>query len=133
MRPRDTGWFAAFGALEAGGGGSVAYAKDGTRFMGATFDPTGLYRLAAVFDWMKEIGLTVDAIHGHVLALQALFRAEVARAKVKPLCDARLVTPVAVGSARGHFLTFELADAQAIYDRLARAMAATAASISSAV
>jgi len=121
MRPRDTGWFAAFGALAAGGGGRVAYAKDGTRFMGATFDPTGLYRLAAVFDWMRAIGLTVDAIHGHVLALQELFRAEIARAKVKPLCDARLVTPVAAGSTRGHFLTFELADAQAIHDRLARA------------
>jgi kynureninase len=121
MRPRDTGWFAAFGALEAGGGGSVAYAKDGTRFMGATFDPTGLYRLAAVFDWMREIGLTVDAIHDHVLALQELFRAKIARAKVEPLCAARLVTPVAAGSTRGHFLTFELPDAQAIHDRLARA------------
>src|SRR5262249_21316138 len=120
-RPRDTGWFAAFGALEDGGGARVAYAKDGTRFMGATFDPTGLYRLSAVFDWMKEIGLTVDAIHDHVLALQVLFHAAVARAKVKPLCDAQLVTPVAAGSARGHFLTFELANAQAIHDRLARA------------
>jgi len=47
MRPRDTGWFAAFGALERGGGASVAYGKDGTRFMGATFDPTGLYRLCS--------------------------------------------------------------------------------------
>src|SRR5262249_59177257 len=95
--------------------------KDGTRFMGATFDPTGLYRLAAVFDWMKEIGLTVEAIHDHVLTLQALFHAEIARAKIKPLYDAQLVTPVAAGSARGHFLTFELANAQAIHDRLARA------------
>ncbi|MFL6823029.1 MAG: aminotransferase, partial [Xanthobacteraceae bacterium] len=41
--------------------------------------------------------------------------------KIKPLCDARLVTPVAEGTARGHFLTFELAGAQAIHDRLARA------------
>jgi selenocysteine lyase/cysteine desulfurase len=121
MRPRDTGWFAAFGALERGGGARVAYGKDGTRFMGATFDPTGLYRLAAVFDWMQAIGLTVAAVHDHVLALQELFRAEIARAKIKPLCDARLVTPVAAGSTRGHFLTFELADAQAIHDRLARA------------
>src|SRR5262249_59304190 len=110
---------AAFGALQAGGGGRVAYGKDGTRCMGATFDPTGLYRLAAVFDWMKEIGLTVEAIHDHVLALRALFRAEVARAKIKPLCDARLVTPIPAGSARGHFLTFELADAQAVHDPLA--------------
>jgi kynureninase len=120
MRPRDTGWFAAFGAL-SGSGGAVAYGSDGTRFLGATFDPTGLYRLGAVLDWMDAIGLTVAAIHDHVLALQDLFRAGIARAQVRPLCDALLVTPVATGIARGHFLTFELADAQAIHDRLARA------------
>ena len=121
MRPRDTGWFAAFGALEAGGGGSVAYAKDGTRFMGATFDPTGLYRLAAVFDWMDEIGLTVAMIHAHVRALQDLFLAEIVRVGVKPLRDARLVTPITNELPCGHFLTFETAAARAIHDRLARA------------
>src|SRR5205823_4932271 len=57
-RPRDTGWFAAFGALRGASAG-VAYGTDGSRFMGATFDPTGLYRLAAVFDWMQGIALTV--------------------------------------------------------------------------
>ena len=106
MRPRDTGWFAEFGALAARDGGKVAYGSDGTRFMGATFDPTGLYRLAAMLDWMRTIGLTVDAIHEHVLALQELFLDEITRG-VKPLCDARLVTPVGPGSTRGHFLTFE--------------------------
>jgi kynureninase len=120
MRPRDTGWFAAFGALSASGSG-VAYGRDGSRFMGATFDPSGLYRLAAVFDWMDGIGLTVDAIHRQVLALQDIFRAEVDRVGVRPLCEARLVTPVGSSSARGHFLTFELADAQALYERLSRA------------
>jgi kynureninase len=119
-RPRDTGWFAAFGALSASAGG-VAYGADGSRFMGATFDPSGLYRLAAVFDWMEAIGLTVDAIHRHVMALQDIFRAEIARAGVRPLCEARLVTPIGSTSARGHFLTFELADAQALYERLAQA------------
>jgi kynureninase len=121
MRPRDTGWFAAFGALSDDASGGVAYGTDGSRFMGATFDPSGLYRLAAVFDWMDEMGLTVAAIHDHVLALQDLFLGELARAKVKPLCDARLVTPIAAGAARGHFLTFELASAQALHDRLAGA------------
>jgi selenocysteine lyase/cysteine desulfurase len=121
MRPRDTGWFAAFGALSGGSGGAVPYGTDGTRFMGATFDPSGLYRMAAVFDWMDEIGLSVAAIHDHVLALQNLFREEIARAKIAPLIAARLVTPVAAGEARGHFLTFELDGAQALHDRLARA------------
>jgi selenocysteine lyase/cysteine desulfurase len=120
MRPRDTGWFAAFGAL-SGSRGGVDYGSDGSRFLGATFDPTGLYRLAAVLDWMDAIGLTVAAIHDHVLALQDCFRAEIARAKVRPLCEARLVTPVGSGIARGHFLTFELANAQAMHDRLAGA------------
>jgi kynureninase len=119
-RPRDTGWFAAFGALSASGGG-VAYGSDGSRFLGATFDPTGLYRQAAVFDWMTEIGLTVDAIHDHVLALQELFRAAIVRAKVRPLCEARLVTPVGSNAAHGNFLTFQLPGAQAMHDRLARA------------
>jgi kynureninase len=36
-----------------------------------------------------------------------------------------LVTPVAAGTARGHFLTFELARAQAIHDRLMRAKIVT--------
>jgi kynureninase len=70
---------------------------------------------------MDEIGLTVEAIHAHVLALQELFLAEIARLGVQPLRDARLVTPVASGVARGHFLTFETAAAQAMHDRLARA------------
>src|SRR5262249_48435475 len=121
MRPRDTGWFAAFGALAAGGGARFAFAKDGTPLAGATVYPTRPYQRGAGMVRMQAVGLTADAIHDHVLALQELFRAAIARAKVKPLCDARLVTPVAAGSTRGHFLTFELANAHAIYDRLARA------------
>ena len=65
-RPRDTGWFAAFGAL-TGAQRGVPYGDDGSRFLGATFDPSGLYRLAAVLDWIDAIGLTVEAIHAHVL------------------------------------------------------------------
>jgi kynureninase len=119
-RPRDTGWFAAFGALSSGGS-AVGYGTDGSRFLGSTFDPSGLYRLAAVLDWMDEIGLTVEAIHAHVLGLQDLFLAEIARLAMQPLTAARLVTPVGDGVARGHFLTFETAAAQVMHDRLARA------------
>jgi selenocysteine lyase/cysteine desulfurase len=120
MRPRDTGWFAAFGALSEETAGKVAYSDDGSRFLGATFDPTGLYRLAAVFDWMDEIELTVAAIHAHALALQNLFLAAVARTNVRPLCEARLVTPMG-DALRGNFLTFELNDAGAVHQRLMRA------------
>ena len=68
-RPRDTGWFAAFGALAERQQG-VPYAQGGGRFLGATFDPSGLYRMQAVLTWLDAIGLRVEAIHAHVLALQ---------------------------------------------------------------
>ena len=94
--------------------------------MGATFDPTGLYRLAAVLDWMDAIGLTVAAIHDHVLALQDLFLAAIARAQVRPLCDARLVTPVATGSRARPFPHVRARRTRRrIHDRLARASIVT--------
>ncbi len=104
-RPRDTGWYAAFGALSARQTG-VRYSEDGMRFAGATFDPSGFYRMRAVFAWMEDIGLTVEAIHAHVLALQEHFLATTERYAFPMLRGARLVTPVDTPQ-RGHFLTFE--------------------------
>src|SRR6516164_3661517 len=72
-RPRDTGWFADFGSLAAPEGKSVAYPQDAGRFLGATFDPSGLYRLAAVFDWLARESLTAEQIHRHAQALMTLF------------------------------------------------------------
>jgi kynureninase len=115
-RPRDTGWFAAFGALEGRQRG-VPYGEDGSRFWGATFDPVGLYRQRAVFDWMNGIGLTVGMIHDHALALQEQFLASVHAQGVAALARARLVTPVDTRE-RGHFLTFETPSAGAIHKLL---------------
>ena len=119
-RPRDTGWFAGFGALTGTAAGEVAYAADGSRFLGATFDPSGFYRLAAVFEWMDKIGLSVAAIHEHVLSLQARFLNNVEAAGIEPLRTARLVTPIATPE-RGHFLCYETPDAASIHARLAAA------------
>lgn len=116
-RPRDTGWYAAFGALEESGGG-VGYSRDGMRFFGSTFDPSGLYRMQAVFAWLDEIGLTVPGIHDHVLGLQDRFLAGIETAGIVPLTSARLVTPAGRGVNRGHFLTFETPDAGALHRRL---------------
>ncbi len=116
-RPRDTGWFAAFGAL-SGRQAGVPYGEDGSRFWGATFDPVGFYRQRAVFDWMQGIGLTVEAIHDHVLALQERFLA--GAGALPMLAEARLVTPLDT-RGRGHFLTFERQGAGALHDRLAAA------------
>ncbi len=67
---------------------------------------------------MAAIGLTVEAIHAHVLALQERFLAQAGELPL--LAGARLITPMETRQ-RGHFLTFELAGAGALHDRLAAA------------
>ena len=68
-RPRITGWFAEFEDLTLPPG-SVGYRKDAMRFMGATFDPSGLYRFNAVRRMLWENGLTTARISAHVTRLQ---------------------------------------------------------------
>ena len=53
--------------------------------------------------------------------MQEIFLDEIERRDVRPLCNARLVTPVGPAIERGHFLAFETGAAAAIHDRLARA------------
>ncbi len=69
-RPPLTGWFAEFGDLTAPPGSSVGYTADAMRFMGATFDPSALYRFNAVQRMLREEGLTTAAIGAHVARLQ---------------------------------------------------------------
>ena len=114
-RPRDTGWYAAFGTLSNVQRGQVGYSHDGWRFMGATFDPSGLYRFNAVMRWLANKGITVEAIHDHAHSLQDSFlrllpdSAEFLKAgMVLPLNELR----------RGNFLTFELTHAQQLQDAL---------------
>jgi selenocysteine lyase/cysteine desulfurase len=115
QRPRDTGWFAAFGDLSKAQGGQVAYSEDGWRFMGATFDPSGLYRFSAVMRWLADSGITVNAIQEHVRALQQNFVHLAARCE--GFDEASLVVPLH-DSRRGSFLTFERTDAQQVHARL---------------
>lgn len=115
-RPRDTGWYAAFGALAASDG-KVGYAEDGWRFMGATFDPSGLYRLDAVMRWLDAEGLSVARIHAHAHALAERFVAGLEGTGLDP---ATLVVPLAERN-RGNFLTFDLPDAETWQARLAKA------------
>ena len=39
-------------------GDGVDYASGGGRFFGSTFDPSGLYRMLQVLEWMDELGLS---------------------------------------------------------------------------
>jgi kynureninase len=120
-RPRDTGWYAAMGSLSDASHRQVAYAADGSRFLGATFDASGLYRMTAVFDWMDHLRLSVAAIHAHAVRLQSLFLDALERAQVAPFLEATLITPLDTDHAHGNFLAFETREASAIHDRLAAA------------
>lgn len=112
IRPRDTGWYAAFGNLTNAQSGQVGYSEDGWRFMGATFDPSGLYRFNAVMRWLKDEGITPGIVHAHAVALQQSFLRRVADST--PFKNARLLVPQDE-MRRGNFLTFETPEAQTLY------------------
>ncbi|MCX4026456.1 aminotransferase class V-fold PLP-dependent enzyme [Endozoicomonas sp. SM1973] len=108
LRPWNTGWFANFSQLEESDSSVIGYDSHGQRFAGATFDPTGIYRLNAVFDLWQENKITVETVHQHVFALQQAFLQSISTSK-HPLLNYRnlLYIPEYV---HGHFLTFKLAD-----------------------
>ncbi|VXC59116.1 class V aminotransferase [Sphingomonas sp. AX6] len=64
-RPQITGWYAEFDDLSLPPG-MVGYAPDAMRFMGATFDPSGLYRFVAVRDMLAREELTTAVTSTHV-------------------------------------------------------------------
>ncbi|WP_423143006.1 class V aminotransferase [Parablastomonas sp. CN1-191] len=73
-RPVFTGWYAAFDDLAALPG-HVGYAPDGRRFLGSTFDPSGLYRFVHVRRRLAREELTTAKISAHCDALKARFAA----------------------------------------------------------
>ncbi len=63
LRPVVTGWFSEFTALaDSQRPDRVVYGQGADRFAGATYDPTSHYRAAAVFDFFRSHGLTVDVL-----------------------------------------------------------------------
>jgi selenocysteine lyase/cysteine desulfurase len=114
-RPRATGWFAEFGALEAERDDTVAYGPGGARFYGATFDPSGLYRLNAAMDWLVATGQDAASMATHSWALQARLLDNLATAGGL-LSVQQLVQPVQ--ASRGRFLSFRTSKAGMIDARL---------------
>ena len=109
-RPRITGWYAEFEDLSLPPG-SVGYAKDARRFLGATFDPSALYRFIAVQRILLENGLTTPRISGHVEELQ---RQLVGKIGDTPLASATMLNPLD-GERHARFLAFRHPDAQRWY------------------
>lgn len=108
-RPVDTGWYAGFSELERGVSARVPFADDGSRFAGATYDPSGVYRLDAVLGWLEEEGVTPKTIHDHVARLQDRFMASGA-------APGELLPPPSL--QRGNFLGFRNPNAGDIFRAL---------------
>jgi selenocysteine lyase/cysteine desulfurase len=108
-RPVNTGWYAGFGDLVTGVGDEVPYAPDASRFAGATYDPSGVYRMEAVLAWLEEEGVGPAEISRHVQDLQEHFLTE----GVHP---GELVPPDSFD--RGNFLTFRTPRAGEVYAAL---------------
>jgi len=118
-RPRDTGWFAEFGALVAAPGKTVGYPASGARFVGATFDPVGMYRLRAVLAWMAARGLGIEQVHSHSTTLMVRFLERLEPLGLTGLTRGDLITPFGNGAAHGNFLAFRTRQAGAIQAALA--------------
>lgn len=112
-RPRITGWYAEFEDLTLPPG-AVGYAKDAMRFMGATFDPSALYRFTAVRRMLRENGLTTDRISAFVAALQQQLLGSIGNS---PLSGAELLNPLD-GGPHARFLAFRSPNAQRWHEQL---------------
>lgn len=97
-RPLQTGWFADFGAME-GKQGEVGFGTDGSRFLGATYDPTGLYRFNAVRRALDGEGLDTASISARCEKIRAQVVEAIGNSEAGPaLRDAELLKPNATGS-----------------------------------
>lgn len=108
-RPRATGWYAEFGTLEKPRDGTVAYGQGGARFLGATFDPSGLYRLNAVMRWLSSIGEDCVTMKSRCDALQERF---IALASASPHPEWQVIEPDP--DRRGRFIALRTPRAGAI-------------------
>lgn len=109
-RPPITGWFAEFEDLSLPPG-RVGYARDASRFLGATFDPSALYRFVAVRRMLADNGLSTARISAHCERLQERL---LGAFSATPLGRAELLNPLD-GGAHGRFLAIRSPDAQRWY------------------
>jgi selenocysteine lyase/cysteine desulfurase len=112
-RPPVTGWYAEFQDLSLPRG-SVGYAPDARRFLGATFDPSSLYRFNAVQRMLGDEGLTTARISEHVARLQARLLDSIGST---PFGEAELLNPLD-GHSHARFLAFRNSNAQHWYEQL---------------
>jgi selenocysteine lyase/cysteine desulfurase len=112
-RPRITGWYAEFEDLTLPSG-QVGYAKDAMRFMGATFDPSALYRFTHVRRMLAANGLTTERISAHCAGLQRRLLDGIDRTRFH---RAELLNPPGP-KLHARFLAFHSPDAQSWHRQL---------------
>ena len=112
-RPSVTGWFAEFEDLTLSPG-MVGYARDGSRFLGATFDVSSLYRFNAVRRMLGDNVLTTARINKHVEALQQQLLGSMAGSA---LAGFELLNPLGDGG-HARFLAFRSPNAARLHDQL---------------
>lgn len=95
-RPQNTGWFADFGAIEAKQG-EVGYSRDGGRFLGATYDPTGLYRFNAVQKMLVDAELDTAVVSARCESLRAEMKRAIEAGQAGLLSEAQILDPNAEG------------------------------------
>lgn len=122
LRPLSTGWFAGFDQLAQGHGG-VPYATDARRFLGATFDPTALYRFNAVMNWARSHQISPATVRTHVAELQRSFLSGLEEINHPILARRHLTPPEPL--PRGNFLSFRHPDAAELQQRLRRTQVMT--------
>lgn len=110
--PTLTGWFAWSKTHDYNQNTPVPYPNNARRFLGSTFDPSGLYRFNAVRRMLAEAGLDTRATADHVHRLQRSF---FARARL-PGLDA--LNPIH-SQPGAKFLAFSGSDIPAITRELA--------------
>jgi selenocysteine lyase/cysteine desulfurase len=114
-RPRITGWFAEFEDLTLAPG-SVGYAKDASRFLGATFDPSGLYRFTHVRRMLTEHAVSTAGASRYVENIQNRLLDACWKT---PLSAAELLNPVSRKTlSHARFLAFRSPEAQRWYSDL---------------
>lgn len=106
-RPEITGWYAEFADLEKAPG-RIGYSADAMRFMGSTFDPSGLYRFVAVRDMLAAEGITTATVNAHIAPLREKLLDGITAI---PLGKAALLNPG--GDPRARFLAFRTPHASA--------------------
>ena len=112
-RPTTTGWYAEFEDVRMPRE-KIGYARDARRFLGATFDPSALYRFTAVRRMLADNGLTTKAISAHCACLQQQLLGSLARL---PLRTAELLNPLD-GQQHARFLAFRSSDAERWHEAL---------------